>query len=110
MKVEDPEQALTEAVCTRVREHLDGTDADLAETFTRQFYRWVSPDDIVPCSINSTRPGHGCVRMVALPRTVRGAAKTTRPGAGAKICSPSPPQKSSPVWNPGTSISEFMTL
>ena len=29
MKVEDPEQALTEAVCSRVREHLDGADAEL---------------------------------------------------------------------------------
>src|SRR5687768_1110148 len=46
MKVEDPEQALTEDVCSRVREHLDGTDAELAQAFTRQFYRWGAPEDV----------------------------------------------------------------
>ena len=46
MKVEDPEQALTEAVCTRVREQLDAADAELAEAFTRQLYRWVAPEDV----------------------------------------------------------------
>ena len=46
MKVEDPEQALTDAVCSRVREHLEGTDAQLAEAFARQLYRWVAPEDI----------------------------------------------------------------
>jgi len=45
MKVEDPEQALTQAVCSRVREQLNGADADLAEAFARQFYRWVAPED-----------------------------------------------------------------
>jgi glutamate dehydrogenase len=46
MKVEDPEQALTEAVCSRVREQLGGVDAELAEAFARQFYRWVAPEDV----------------------------------------------------------------
>ena len=46
MKVEDPEQALTEAVCSRVREHLSGADAELAEAFARQYYRWVAPEDV----------------------------------------------------------------
>ena len=46
MKVEDPEQALTEAVCSRVREQLGGADAELAEAFARQFYRWVAPEDV----------------------------------------------------------------
>ena len=46
MKVEDPEQALTEAVCSRVREQLAGVDAELAEAFARQFYRWVAPEDV----------------------------------------------------------------
>src|SRR5215210_4111270 len=46
MKVEDPEQALTEAVCSRVREQLDGADAELAEAFARQLYRWVAPEDV----------------------------------------------------------------
>src|SRR3954471_10284161 len=46
MKVEDPEQALTQAVCSRVREQLNGADAELAEAFARQFYRWVAPEDV----------------------------------------------------------------
>jgi glutamate dehydrogenase len=46
MKVEDPEQALTEAVCSRVREQLGGSDAELAEAFARQLYRWVAPEDV----------------------------------------------------------------
>ncbi|HEX6653913.1 MAG TPA: NAD-glutamate dehydrogenase domain-containing protein, partial [Thermoleophilaceae bacterium] len=46
MKVEDPEHALTEAVCSRVREQLNGADAELAEAFARQFYRWVAPEDV----------------------------------------------------------------
>ena len=46
MKVEDPEQALTDAVCSRVREHLAGADAELAEVFARQLYRWVAPEDV----------------------------------------------------------------
>jgi glutamate dehydrogenase len=46
MKVEDPEHALTEALCSRVREQLSGADAELAEAFARQFYRWVAPEDV----------------------------------------------------------------
>ncbi|HKP20638.1 MAG TPA: NAD-glutamate dehydrogenase domain-containing protein, partial [Thermoleophilaceae bacterium] len=46
MTVEDSEQALTDAVCSRVREQLNGADAELAEAFARQFYRWVAPEDI----------------------------------------------------------------
>jgi glutamate dehydrogenase len=46
MKVEDTEQALTDAVCSRVREHLNGGDAELAEAFARQLYRWVAPEDV----------------------------------------------------------------
>ncbi len=61
MKVEDPEQVLTEAVCSRVREHLDGTDAALAETFARQFYRWVAPEDVAdrdPLDLYGLALGH----------------------------------------------------
>src|SRR5215218_7767856 len=61
MKVEDPEQALTDAVCSRVREHLDGDDADLAEAFTRQLYRWVASEDIAerdPLDLYGLAVGH----------------------------------------------------
>ena len=46
MRVEDPEQALTDAICSRVREQLHGSDADLAEAFARHLYRWVAPEDV----------------------------------------------------------------
>src|SRR3954452_20280107 len=46
MKVEDPEQALTQAGCSRVREQLNGADAELAEAFAPQFYRWVALEDV----------------------------------------------------------------
>src|SRR4051794_36963241 len=61
MKVEDPEQALTQAVCSRVREQLDGVDAELAEAFARQFYRWVAPEDVAdrdPMDLYGLALGH----------------------------------------------------
>ena len=61
MKVEDPEQALTEAVCSRVREQLAGADAELAEAFARQFYRWVAPEDVAerdPLDLYGLALGH----------------------------------------------------
>jgi glutamate dehydrogenase len=61
MKVEDSEQALTEAVCSRVREQLGGSDAELAETFVRQLYRWVAPEDVAdrePLDLYGLALGH----------------------------------------------------
>ena len=61
MKVEDTEQALTDAVCERVREQLDGGDADLAEAFARQLYRWVAPEDVAerdPLDLYGLALGH----------------------------------------------------
>ena len=61
MKVEDPEQALTDAVCLRMREQLNGNDADLAEAFARQLYRWVAPEDVAerdPIDLYGLALGH----------------------------------------------------
>jgi glutamate dehydrogenase len=61
MKVEDPEQALTDAVCSRVREQLEGDDAQLAEAFARQLYRWVAPEDVAerdPLDLYGLALGH----------------------------------------------------
>src|SRR3954469_7968054 len=61
MKVEDPEQAVTEAVCSRVREQLGGADAELAESFARQYYRWVAPEDVAerdPLDLYGLALGH----------------------------------------------------
>jgi glutamate dehydrogenase len=49
-KVQDVDEALLETVCSRLREHLDADEAAQAEAFARQYYRWVSPDDIAELS------------------------------------------------------------
>jgi glutamate dehydrogenase len=61
MKVEDPEQALTDAVCSRVREQLGKDEAELAEAFARQLYRWVAPEDVAerdPLDLYGLALGH----------------------------------------------------
>ncbi|HMJ96985.1 MAG TPA: NAD-glutamate dehydrogenase domain-containing protein, partial [Thermoleophilaceae bacterium] len=61
MKVEDTEQALTEAVCSRVREQLGSADAELAEAFARQLYRWVAIEDVAerdPLDLYGLALGH----------------------------------------------------
>ncbi|HYN91413.1 MAG TPA: NAD-glutamate dehydrogenase, partial [Thermoleophilaceae bacterium] len=61
MKVEDSEETLTETVCSRVREQLNGSDADLAEAFTRQLYRWVAHEDVAerdPLDLYGLAVGH----------------------------------------------------
>jgi len=44
--VEQTDVALMEDVCSRVREQLPDEDAVQAEAFVRQYYRWVSTEDI----------------------------------------------------------------
>src|SRR3954451_24438933 len=46
MKAEAVDETLIESVCERLREHLNGEDAEQATRFVRQYYRWVAPDDI----------------------------------------------------------------
>ncbi len=46
MTVQDVDEELLDTVCSRLREHLSGEEAAQAEAFARQYYRWVSPDDI----------------------------------------------------------------
>ena len=46
MKVEEVDEALIEGVCERIHRDLQDGDADLAEAFVRQYYRWVSPEDL----------------------------------------------------------------
>src|SRR5215213_8114288 len=61
MRVEDTEQALTEAVCSRVREQLGPADAELAEAFARQLYRWVAVEDVAerdPLDLYGLALGH----------------------------------------------------
>jgi glutamate dehydrogenase len=40
------DEALIDGVCARLHEHLPGRDADQAEEFVRQYYRWVAPEDL----------------------------------------------------------------
>jgi glutamate dehydrogenase len=44
--VQDVDEELLDTVCSRLREHLSSDEAAQAEAFARQYYRWVSPDDI----------------------------------------------------------------
>ncbi|MGH2844428.1 MAG: NAD-glutamate dehydrogenase [Thermoleophilaceae bacterium] len=46
MSVQDVDEELLDTVCSRLREHLGSAEADQAEAFARQYYRWVSPEDI----------------------------------------------------------------
>jgi glutamate dehydrogenase len=45
-KVEELDEALIERVCSRLHDELTQPQADLAEEFVRQYYRWVSPEDL----------------------------------------------------------------
>jgi glutamate dehydrogenase len=44
--VEDVDEALIDSVCARLHEQLRDGEAAQAEAFARQYYRWVSPDDL----------------------------------------------------------------
>src|SRR5438270_6692968 len=46
VKVGDLESELIDAVCERVRERLSDREADVVETFVRQYYHWVPPADL----------------------------------------------------------------
>ncbi len=46
MKVEEVDGTLIDAVCQRLTGQLSGDDAEQAIRFVRQYYRWVSPDDV----------------------------------------------------------------
>jgi glutamate dehydrogenase len=45
-KVQELDEELLDTVCSRLRAHLPDDEASQAETFTRQYYRWVAPEDI----------------------------------------------------------------
>jgi glutamate dehydrogenase len=46
VSVESVDRTLLDMVCTRVRSQLRADVADNAETFVRQYFRWVSPEDL----------------------------------------------------------------
>jgi len=46
VRVQELGEAVIDAVCQRLREQLPAGDAEQAERFARQYYRWVAPDDI----------------------------------------------------------------
>ena len=45
-RVQEPDSALIESVCARIRERLGEEDAAHAEEFARQYYRGVPPEDL----------------------------------------------------------------
>ncbi|MCW3065501.1 MAG: glutamate dehydrogenase, partial [Solirubrobacterales bacterium] len=46
LKLEALDATLIDTVCSRIREQLPDEEAVQAEEFVRQYYRWVSPDDL----------------------------------------------------------------
>jgi glutamate dehydrogenase len=46
VSVESVDRTLLDTVCTRVRAQLADDDAKRAESFVRQYYRWVAPEDL----------------------------------------------------------------
>jgi glutamate dehydrogenase len=46
VSVKDTDETLIDEVCSRIRELLADNGAAGAESFVRQFYRWVSPEDL----------------------------------------------------------------
>ena len=97
MKVEDPEQALTEAVCSRVREQLGGADAELAEAFARQFYRWVAPEDVAerdPLDLYGLALGTFNFARERAARRRRRCASTTRTSRSTAGSPPTRPSRS----------------
>jgi glutamate dehydrogenase len=46
VSVESVDRTLLDGVCSRVREQLSEGDAERAEAFVRQYYRWVAPEDL----------------------------------------------------------------
>ena len=46
MKLQDVDETLISGVCDRIRDHLGPHDSEQAESFARQYYRWVSPEDL----------------------------------------------------------------
>src|SRR3954463_13730494 len=47
VKVEQVDAALIDTVCARLRERVAEDEAPHLEEFIRQYYRWVSPEDLV---------------------------------------------------------------
>ena len=97
MKVEDTEQALTEAVCARVREHLNGADAELAEAFARQLYRWVAPEDVAerdPLDLYGLALGHFNFARERSPGHAEGARLQPALRGRTAGSPPTPPSRS----------------
>jgi glutamate dehydrogenase len=46
VSVESVDRTLLDTVCSRVRDQLSDDDARRAESFVRQYYRWVAPEDL----------------------------------------------------------------
>ena len=64
--VEEVDKALIESVCARLRERLSPDEAAEAESFARQYYRWVSPEDMAERSALSRLETMGYCERCAL--------------------------------------------
>ena len=98
--VEDVDEALIDSVCARLREQLRGGDADQAEAFARQYYRWVSPEDLAertPARPLRRRAGPLQPGAHAHARRRRRCASTTRSSRSTAGSRRTPRSRSSPT-------------
>ena len=74
------EAALIDTVCSRVRERVDGADAERVERFVRLYYGWVPPEDLAgrdPLDIYGAALAHWNLMYKRAPGRPR-CASTTR--------------------------------
>ena len=77
MKVAEVDEALIDTVCTRLREQLPPAERRRREAFVRQYYRWVSPEDIAERS--AARPlRRGARALQPCPHAPAGHAQRPR--------------------------------
>ena len=99
-------------VCERLRDHLPGSDAEQAEAFVRQYYRWVAPDDLAERSeldVYGAALAHFDFARSARPARRR-SASTTRSSRSTAGSRRTPPSRSSPTTCRSSSTPSTMEL
>jgi glutamate dehydrogenase len=74
VKVEHLDEALIDSVCSRLREQLPQDEAQETEKFVRQYYRWVSRDDLderSPLDVYGAALAHFNLARVRTPGTTK---------------------------------------
>ena len=56
VRTDNVEPSLVDSLCSRVRERVEGADAEQVEEFVRQYYRWVPAEDMAEYFCQDNRP------------------------------------------------------